>query len=294
MPRPKAGTFTFYIDTSGLERFLGKAEAMVQFDKNKIYSTALIDSAFAGAEIEFNREAAAYAAAGGGIKHMYEWGTAGINRGKSDIRPNPLSSRARLWNTKLKGTGLTRSYQYSFRPSVGIVPKPTTNETGMSQQTISQLNDHVFWNKAQVFELGETVTIKPNHESTGKQGPFLLMPFYKGRIPENARGSDIKRGYTLGKGPNVFKPGASVEGNFTSFWTTFWETQGEEYVNTSVLEMIENDYDVKEMQRLGGKLIPAARNNIATHIRKIRNEAQELATSKALARAERIKSHANQ
>lgn len=295
MPRTNFGMkVQFFLDTTQLEQWLGKGEAMVGFDKNKVYSTALFDAAFAGAELEFNREAAAYAAAGGGIKHMYEWGTAGINRGKSDIRPNPLSSRARLWGTKLKGTGMSRSYGYSFQPSVAIVPKPTAAETGMSQDVISELKDHVFWNKAQVFELGETVSISPDHESTGTQGPFLIMPFYKGHVPPNARANDIKRGYTLSKGPNVFEPGAGVQGNFTSFWTTFWENEGDEFVNTSVLEFIEDDFNMDEIKFLGGKFYPAARNPIATRIRKYRQQAQEIATTKALARAERMKARANQ
>lgn len=216
MRRVKGGV-QLMADLTSVAEFIGAGEAMAETVNNQEYMDEIIKAAHGLVEDEFNVEVAAAAAAGDQLRHMFEWGTQGINRGKSDMRPNPLSDTARLWVTTLSGHGSNQTLTYAFRPSFAMVPKPTTAETGMDQEDIRMLEDHVFTSKAMVFETGSPVTIRPQNAN------FLIIPYY-----ESQRGStmfsdaDKERGFTLSKGPHTFSPGeaAGSVGRFTAFWSS--------------------------------------------------------------------------
>ncbi len=222
-------------DMADVAYFIGNGLALTDVEKDNSYLNDVMRAAFGEAEEMFNQEAIALGRAGA-ISHMFEWGTVGINRHKTNMRPNPNSDVARLWETVFEGSGVHRSLSYYYRPSVAVVPKPTTRETGMSQSDISMLEDHVFWNKAQVFEEGWQVHISPVNSK------FLILPFYKGVIPAHAKPSDVKRGYTMTRKTVTLRPGNNVAGNFTNFWLQFWEGRGNEHVQRSIIEQIERDY----------------------------------------------------
>jgi hypothetical protein len=205
---------------------------------NKDYQDSLIKTAFNTAVLEFNTEAAAYAAAGGNIKHMYEWGTAGINRGATNARPNPMSDRARLWEPIMTGKGFNRTLDFFYKPSLAYVPKPTSGETGMDPDVIASMRDHVFRQKAMVFESGITVTIRP------QEAQFLLMPKYANVDTSQWRSNDIERGYALVPGPNKLRPGARTVGQFTAYWTQFWEGRGNDIMNAAVQKELDEDYAI--------------------------------------------------
>lgn len=240
----RTSSIQFYADFGPVEHALAAAEALYEIDREPGYLDNLLEVAWASSNKDFNEQAAAAAASGANIRHMFEWGTVGINRRRTNFRPGPLTERARLWKPNMVGKGLPRILDYDFKPSMAFVPKPTKGETGMSTDAIEQLKNHIFTNKAMVMESGMTVTIarKPGTK-------FLLLPMYKGNIPPNARKNDIARGYTLIPGPLSLRPGARSVGRFNAFWVNYWNTTGEVLINQSAKAQIELDFD-PEFNRL--------------------------------------------
>lgn len=280
--RTKSG-IQFFADFTGVEKSLGAAWGALDALENKNYQNEIVRAAWAEANDAFNLEAAAFAAAGGNIKHMYEWGTVGINRGRTNLRPNPMSDRARLWTPFLEGEGLNLQFDYSFKPSIAFVPKPTVGDTGMSPDVISQLRDHVFWNKAMVMELGHTVTI------ARKDAQFLLFPMYKGNIPPGARANDIARGYTLHPGPVTLRPGARTVGQFNAYWVQFWEGRGNEMLNASIEKQINMDLEseIARPRRANGTFRPVVPGSIRKAIETQRKRVERNAVRRAAARRRR-------
>lgn len=269
-----------YADFSGVEKAIGNLWGVIDAIDDKSYQQSLMDSAFNTAVLTFNQEAAAFAASGA-IKHMYEWGAAGINRSDTGVTLNPMSEAARLWEPRMIGSGFNQQLDYDFKPSVVVVPKPTTGETGMSQESISHLSDHVFWNKAMVFESGMTVTIRPSKK-------FLLIPLYKNRDYPSARPSDYARGYMLQKGPVVMRPGARSAGRFNAYWIAFWEGQGNQILNRVVQEEIETDYEAAlKGTNTPGPLHPAIPGEVTKFINRSRAAQKGWATRRAKAAAKK-------
>lgn len=286
MARRSVVGMQFFADFSGVEKALGAAWGALDALDDKEYQNDLIRTAFAEANDAFNLEAAAYAAAGGNIKHMFEWGTIGINRGRTNMRPSPTSDRARLWQPVIEGHGLRKQFDFTFRPSIAFVPKPTTGETGMSQDVISELRDHVFWNKAMVMESGMTVTIRT------QEAQFLLFPFYKGNIPPHARSNDIARGYTLHPGPVTMRPGARTAGQFNAYWVQFWEGRGNDILNYSIQRQIDADFDTAiAMAHSNGTMRPAMPGTVTKAIKAERKRIERNARRRAAYR--RKKEEAN-
>lgn len=232
-----AGTgMHFYVNLDSLIQTLGAGEAMTEMiKKDKRYLDAILDESFEKADHKFNVEAAAYGTTGA-ISHMYEWGTVGINKGRSNMRLNPMNPGARLWHTFNQGAGLNRTLWFAYRPSLSNVPKPTVAATGMSSEVIKKMRDHVFKWKAEVMEEAHDVTIAP------RKAKFLLIPAYEENRPY-MRPHDIKRGYSLTKGPINANPGyAKKAGNFTKFWLTFWEGQAAILFDADLKKQIESDF----------------------------------------------------
>jgi hypothetical protein len=229
-----AAGIVFEISIDEVAEAIGAGLALSHAPNDMVYIDSVVDEAFARADAEFNVQAAALGETGA-ISHMYEWGTVGINRGRSNMRPNPMSESARLWHNFSEGAGLDRSIFFTYRPSVAFVPKPTAGETGMSSATINKMRDAVFRWKAEVMEEGEEVTISPRRK-------FLLIPAYE-ENREYMRPHDIKRGYTLTQHPVTLNPGINhYSGNFTKFWTEFWESEGNDILYTQVNNMLLEDF----------------------------------------------------
>lgn len=277
----RRNTVEFSTDFSALAKFIGAGKALALAEDDQMYLENLAQAAFAETEAAFNVEAAAVAGAGGGIKHMFEWGTLGINRGRTNMRPSPNSERARLWGTNLSGHGLNQTYQYYFKPSVAFVPKPTVGETGMSAEDIATLRNHVFWNKAMVFETGMEVVIRP------VEAKFLIMPAYKSMNTSEWRPTDVRRGYMVSKGPNILKPGQKVAGNFTAFWTAFWEDRGQELIDDRMETYFQEDFMVDMATNTSEVPRPAMTVNLKTMVLKEQKRVQRNARRRAAYRAKK-------
>lgn len=225
-------------DLRPVANFLGTVDALASLEDQEAYVDSVLNTAINEADEYFNELAAAAAMSGTNIKHMYEWGTVGINDGMTNSVQDPSSKRARLWSIIKTGYADKKVLSFQFEPSLAHVPKPT-EETGMSTEDISRLKTHVFQWKALVLETGKAVTI------ARKQGTKrLLIPYY-----ENS-GSffseyDKRRGFALRLGPFTHSPGdtAGITGNFLTFWSQYWEGIGEEAVTASVGKQINADFN---------------------------------------------------
>jgi len=282
MPKglPGGGELFLQADFSGVIEAMAAGQALAFSVKDKAYLNAIVDFAYGVADEEFNVEAAAYAAATGNISHMYEWGTVGINKGKTNMRPLPQSPRARLWETFAAGSGLDRTLTYIFKPSLAYVPKPTQAATGMDPAVIKKMRDHVFKWKAEAFEEGRTVTVNR------KKAKWLLIPAYEQNRPY-MRKSDVKRGYTLAKGPITSSPGEShYYGNFTEFWYQFWEGRGGEILDKSITDQMLGDFEPAFMAANASRGVkPLYATSITGQVQKRSKQLLEGATAKAKARA---------
>ncbi len=288
MPRARASQaqkkfndsgLTFAIDMEEILEVLATGDALEKSLKDKKYQDSLIDAAFEKTDERFNVEAAAMGSAGT-ISHMFEWGTLGINRGRSNMRPNPLSASARLWHTFTEGSGFNRTLWYAYRPSLANVPKPTSRDTGMSSETIAKMKDHVFKWKAEVMEEGQQVTIKRKANTK-----FLLIPATESNRLW-MRPNDVKRGYTLSQGPITVRPGYNkFAGSFTKFFLTWWEIEGYAQLQENVDRMIASDYEPEFVKPRSSRSIrPVGSFDIRADIAKKSKKVQTRVASKAAAR----------
>lgn len=257
---------------------LASGFAMSESMSDPRYIDLVVDEAFERTDETFNKAAAAYAQTGA-IDHMYEWGTVGINKGRSNIRPDPMSPAARLWTNFSEGKGLNRTVWYAYRPSVANVPKPTSKETGMSSEVIAKMRDHVFRWKAEVMEEGQDVTIAP------RKAKFLLIPAYE----ENRiymRPNDIKRGYMLTKKPIYARPGAAAfSGQFTKYWLGFWNGTGEEVLTNWVNDYILSDFQGEfALNRTSNSVRPIGSFSVKTEVAKKTKASKKRVAAKAKAR----------
>jgi hypothetical protein len=269
---------TMQADFTSVIHFIGSGLAMTDALKvDSEYFNTILETSFGKADEQFNLEAAAMAASGSlDIRHMFEWGTLGVNKGRTNTRPTPNSERARLWKNTLHGGGRTPVLEFTFKPSVAFVPKPTKTDSGMDPEVIASMRDHVFTWKAAVMERGLQVTIAP------REAQFLLIPYRKDAY--GFRPHDKKRGYILTKSTIFARPGAKVAGNFTSFWLQFWEGRGNEMMEADMFKNIETDFTV-ELQ--GGKprpVRPATTIDVTAATESERKRVAKKTVSKARAR----------
>lgn len=213
------GTMNYEVDWGGLAGVIGTitgASRVVDDDK---YMDMVLTEAHKRAADQFDRDAVAYAESTGQIRHMFEWGTPGINEGSSNMHFSPNSPQAKLWTHRLTGGGKEKSASFVFRPSIANVPPPTPEKTGVTQTELNKLTGgpYVFRMKAAVFESGRAVVIRPRNVSK------LFV------APANGR-----HGFVFTKGPVRAIPGASLAGNFSTFWMGWWSSQGDQIVTDYV------------------------------------------------------------
>jgi hypothetical protein len=281
--KKSANQIDFKLDLQPLTMALGAANALARVQDDKFYIDALMDAAFEELDDEFNERTAAGAVAGSGLTHMYEWGTIGVNPGKTNIRLNPNNPAARLWQTFTVGSGMDRQIGFIFRPSVANVPKPTAGKTGMSTDVIESMRDYQFTWKAQVIEEGQTITISPKRR-------FLLIPAYK----ENRWWMDpwdIRRGYALLTRPVTFQAGkGGSAGHFTEWWFTFWAEEAPPYFAQRIEDWIEEDYfPTMATPRKKGTMRPVGTYSVKKEMEKSEAAVKKRAAAKARLRRARAK-----
>lgn len=265
---------------------IGAMQAFSRSLNDKVYIDALFDEAFEKADAAFDKHADAVARTGA-ISHMYEWGTVGVNKGRSNMRLAPENPKAKLWSNFSVGSGLNRSIAWVYRPSVATVPKPTSAETGMSAEVISLLRPQYFTWKAEVMEENRTVTISP------QEAKFLLLPATKENRArfDGWRPNDLKRGYMLTQKTIESQPGKNAYyGSFTGIWDAFWLGEGSNIISEEIGRMVEQDY-FPEVSRVRppGKLIPAKAWNVRGNVQESANATKKRVTTKRRLAAQRAK-----
>jgi hypothetical protein len=190
----------------------------------------------------------------------------------------PSNPNAKLWSNYSVGSGLDRTIAFVYRPSVATVPKPTSAETGMSQDVIASLRPQYFTWKAEVMEESRAVTISP------VEAKYLLLPATKENRErfDGWRPNDLKRGYMLTNKTITSRPGyKTYYGNFTAFWDGFWLGEGAEIINKEIDTMIRADYfpEISKV-RASGKMIPAKAWNVRGKIEENANATKRRVTAK--------------
>lgn len=220
---------------NGLGVLLGGLEGLTEAE-NDAYMGSVIRAAHRKTTNIFDLVAAATARAGV-IQHMWEYGTPGITQGRPE-HTDPTTPDARLYVHQINGRGPVQDIGFGFRPAKTRNPNPTVANTGVSSKYLQKLSKrkHVFWNKAMVMETGQEVTIAP------KNGRFLFIPF-RGEGSETVGN---KKNFVLWDamklGPITVQPGRQVAGNFTSFWFSWWNSEGERVMSSAMLEDV--NYDI--------------------------------------------------
>lgn len=270
----------FMIDLESVSALIGAMEGVSEVANSEAYMNELIQAAHAKVTDEFDMQIAADAMATTSLNHMYEWGTAGINRGRTTRRLNPLSPEARLWQHRLTGRGKNQAASFAFLPSKVPVPLPTTEKTGISSKYLKNLKrKHIFWNKAAVMESGTPVTIKP------KAGGKLFIP-HMGQTPRNARPIDIARGFTMTPNSVTLRPGGNNAGTFTAYWERFWEGRGSGEMQAHMEKGFMQDLErvMAEAQAARGTMTRPSVTLVAADIKKAKANAAKTMTSGAHAR----------
>lgn len=227
-----AKTIDLSADWSQLAEFVGTIQGAVKVLEDNSYMDLLLTRAHAEAAIQFDGDTAAYALATNTLGHMYEWGTVGINTARTTRRMDPLSSGAKLWKHTFTGNGANKQAGFMFQPSVVPVPAPTVETTGVPLAQLRKLTGgpYVFSGKAAIMESGISVTIRPRGNNKlfvpfGKEGP--RNPKYAGRT------------FIFHPGPIRTVPGKNYAGNFSKFWMTWWNTEGDRMMTDSVQQSVD-------------------------------------------------------
>lgn len=218
-------------DFGALADMIGTVKGVSKVLNDSKFMDLLITRAHSEAAVQFDGDAAAYAAATGTLGHMYEWGTAGINNARASRRMSPLSDGAKLWKHTLRGSGTTKDAGFNFQPSVVPIPKPTVSATGVDSATLSTLTGgpYIFAAKAVIMESGTAVTIRPRGNN------MLFLPFGK-EGPRNPKYAG--KTYIWTRGPIRSVPGKTYAGNFSKFWLSWWNTEGDRVMTDSIEQAV--------------------------------------------------------
>lgn len=252
---------TWKTNTDVVGEIVGFVEGLENVFKDAAYLDRIATLAHNKASLEFDRAAAASAATGY-IKHMYEYGTAGITPGKP-MFSDPTDMAARLYVHNLAGSGGEYDVQYSFRPA--LVENPpreitTTRKTGSKYVKKLSKNKYIFHDRARLMETGAEVNIEP------KNGRYLFIP-----APEEAQGFvmwDTQR-----DGPLRIKLGRESKGNFTAFWEAWWASEGQAVIDKAVDIRVRTDANFQYTRlknKSGAPKNPATANAEMEAIRKKR------------------------
>src|SRR5690242_5633907 len=100
-PRKSGLGMRWDMNLSEVAQLIGTIYGADKATRTNVYIDHLMHAAHADAAEQFNKDIAAQAMATQRFNHMYEWGTAGINKGRTSRRMDPLSPEAMLWRHRL-------------------------------------------------------------------------------------------------------------------------------------------------------------------------------------------------
>ena len=257
---------TDFDDIAGI---IGTVKGMAKVMNEPRYLDRIITHAYKRTTPEFDTAAAAYGLATGSINHMFEWGTAGINSGRTTRRMQPTDPMSHLWTHHITGNGRNKQASFQFKPSVVPVPPPTVARTGVPREELDKLTGgpYIFSAKAAVMETGVRVTIAPN------ESEWLFVPFGPGGPHSYDSGRKKKRNFIFTKSPIETIPGKTVAGNFSKFWLVWWGTEGSRVLTDRVQAQI--DYQTEQL------MAEAALENRAIRPSKLSTRTFELKVKKA-------------
>lgn len=291
-PRSSGLGMRWDINLGEIAELIGTIYGVEKATRTNIYIDHLMRAAHSEAAAQFNKDIAAQAAATQRFNHMYEWGTAGINKGRSTRRMNPLNPEAMLWQHKITGRGKSKGIDWVYRASKTPVPQPTTDKTKVSRTELDKLSGrkHIFYWKAPIIEQGMKVKLRPKYAN------MIFVPFYGDPRSPKLDARTRKRGFLFHKGPLTNIPGhgtiqgRDLKGNFTAFWETWWNSAGNEILQSRMASAV--DKDVQEaLVAAGAKKGKRSRNknwkfSIATAAKE--TEAFLQTRAEALAQKERM------
>lgn len=274
-----------------LAEAIGSYIGMVEGLNQREYMDNVLTSAHTDTSFEFNKAAAAKAMQDKSLSHMWEYGTAGITRGKTKFA-NPTAPKARLWKNQLIGTGTVKTVGFIIRPAVSQVPAHDPAELGIDEADMPQrlavntgARRYKFANKATVFESGMVVNV------VAKKARYLFVPIKTEGMPTTYRGNP-QRGFVWAK-THSYSPGemADSAGRFTGFFGSWWAGIGSEMMGTHMMKRVERDLiQVSTGIRPGKKITKAQAASIKNAVErgkrktrkqwtiKVRSEAGERAT----------------
>lgn len=276
----KKNTVNYMVDLEAVATTIGAMEAAAEVAGSDSYIGKLINAAHAKVADEFDAHIIADAMTTTAFNHMFEWGTAGINKGRTTRRISPNSPEAKLWDHVIIGSGRSKSVDFHFIPSKVPVPLPTTGQTGIDQKYLNRLKGkHIFWNKAAVMETGAEVHIEP------KNGAKLFIPLGVGK-------TDDPRGFVMTSKPVTVVPGGRNIGTFSAYWEKFWNGLGQEGMQAHMEEGLLSHLERVQQtaQRTKGRLMPASSNEAAKAASRGRALGTKQMRQQAIER-ERVRSH---
>lgn len=219
----------------GIGSYLGMMEGLKQRD----YMDDLLRSAHAKVSVDFNRAAMTAAMGGANFKHMYEYGTVGINDSGLANYASGMNKNARLWENVITGGGGRKTISFTFLPSKKNVPPHDFEELGIDPSTAPPLKvdtgerKYKWPSKAAVIESGADVKVKP------RWSKMVFVPIKTEGMPARYFG-DPDRGYVWTKEGHTYSPGESSggTGKFTTFFTTWWSTTGGELMGDEMMDTV--------------------------------------------------------
>jgi len=241
--RKSAQGMRWDINLGEVAQLIGTVYGADNATRTNVYIDHLMRAAHSEAAEQFNRDIAAQAIATQRFNHMYEWGTAGINKGRTSRRMNPLDPEAMLWKHRLTGgRSKHKGIDWSFRASKVPVPQPTTAKTRVAREHLDRLSGrkHIFYWKAPIIEAGMKVKLRPKYSN------MIFVPFYgKPRSPK-LDDATIKRGFLFHSGPLTNVPGhgtiqgRDLQGNFTAFWEEWWNAAGSAVLANYMYQVVDD------------------------------------------------------
>lgn len=250
-----------------LAEAIGSYLGMMKSLEQQTYMNNVLEGAFSATLPKFNAHAASRSMAHPeDFAHMWEFGTSGITRGKAKY--TPMNENARLWNTRMTGTGVNKTIGFIFKPAKSFNPPQTEEETGVAQSVLDRLKSNTgerkyrFPNKAFVYESGTDVNIMP------KRSKVLFIPTKTEGLPT---GNYARHwGYAWAKS-HTYSPGdfSGVTGNFTAMFGAWWAGSGGNMMFDQMAEQVETDLvEVDGTIRVSKRLTPVQTQNISSAIQR--------------------------
>lgn len=261
-PRKSGQGMHFDINLGEVAQLIGTIYGAEKAVKTNVYIDHLMRAAHSEAAEQFNRDIASVAVATQRFNHMYEWGTAGINKGRTSRRMDPMNPEAMLWQHKLTGgRGKHKGIDWKYRASKVPVPQPTTAKTKVAREFLDKLSGrkHIFYWKAPIIESGMKVKLRPKYSN------MIFVPFYgKPRSPKLDKRT-IQRGFLFHAGPLTNVPGhgtiqgRDLTGNFTAFWEEWWNGTGSAVLSNSMYQAVDKQM-AEALKKAGAKTGTRSRN----------------------------------